>query len=65
MTAATFTAKRDGDSIHMAGNLWSDTFAVADADRRLAFYERMHRDYPGQAYGQAADALRAAMGETA
>jgi len=61
MTAATFTAKRDGDSIHMAGNLWSDTFTVADADRRLAFYDRMAKQYPGQAYTQAATALREAI----
>tara|TARA_R110000824_G_C15102678_1_gene666428 strand:+ start:846 stop:1043 length:198 start_codon:yes stop_codon:yes gene_type:complete len=65
MTAATFTAERHAGQITMEGNLWSDTFPVVEADRRLEFYNRMHAKYPGQAYGQAANALKTAMKDAA
>jgi hypothetical protein len=61
MTA--FTATTTDGQITLDGP-WIDTFPAQDADRRLAFYDRMAKQYPGQAYTQAATALREAINAT-
>ncbi|WP_386681864.1 hypothetical protein [Loktanella sp. R86503] len=57
----TFTATTKDGKITIEGT-WIDTFPASEAPAKLALFEDL-RELPG--YTQAADALRAAMGETA